>query len=412
MSIADLASIITNEGERYLPDPRTYNAAMHLGHTASYREALRYSYGRRVLDLGCGVGYGAFWLASYGARHVTAVDLGHVALRYAESAYPHPRLCYLQANALHLPFADASFDFIFSSQVIEHVSSAVQFMREIQRLLAPDGFCLITTPNKTIFSPYGTANPHHPSEMTWGEYQEAARRVFPRTWFRGIPQRCLTLLEPHKALLAKPNAEIRLEDYRVQDAHLEECENMLCFGHNQAEGEFLVTLPAHLQVAADELAPIFWDASISRWVVLGMYPGDQVIEPIKLNDSQRLTQMFRSPYPGLYRVEVDLTIQPSLPIRVALRHGSRLIAKEVVNPEIDKVALHIEPPLDSQDQTLILTLELVRPRRWWPLHREYILLNAANGQSAQTECRINSRLINKHITMRTYHATLPQGNGT
>jgi ubiquinone/menaquinone biosynthesis C-methylase UbiE len=209
MSIADLASIITNEGERYLPDPRTYNAAMHLGHMASYREALRYSYGRRVLDIGCGVGYGAFWLASYGAQCVTAVDLGHVALQYAQHAYSHPRLRYIQADALHLPFADASFDFVFSSQVIEHVSSVEQFMREMRRLLAPDGFCLITTPNKTIFSPYDVTNPHHPSEMTWGEYREAALGVFPRTRFCGIPQRCLTLLEPHKILLSKPIFDTR-----------------------------------------------------------------------------------------------------------------------------------------------------------------------------------------------------------
>jgi methylase of polypeptide subunit release factors len=53
---------------------------MHLGHMASYREALRYSYGRRVLDLGCGAGYGAFFLAGYGASHVTAVDISGVAL--------------------------------------------------------------------------------------------------------------------------------------------------------------------------------------------------------------------------------------------------------------------------------------------------------------------------------------------
>ena len=408
MNIADLASIITNEGERYLPDPRTYDAAMHLGHMASYREALRYGYGRRVLDLGCGVGYGAFWLASYGARHVTAVDLGHVALRYAESVYSHPRLRYLQANALHLPFADASFDLVFTSQVIEHVSSTEQFMREMQRLLVPDGFCLITTPNKTIFSPYGTANLHHPSEMTWGEYQEAARRVFPCTWFRGIPQRCLTLLEPHKVLLAKPNAEIRLEDYRVQDDHLEECENMLCFGHNQAGGEFSITLPTHLQAAADELAPIFWDASISSWVVLGVYPGDQVAEPIALSGNQRLAQTFHSPYPGLCRVEVDLAIQTSYPIRVALHQGTRIVAEEVVTPDTDKIALLIEPPLGSQDKAFILTLELVHAKRWWSPRRKSVLLNAANGQSLQTECRVNSRLVHRQVAMRTYHASLPR----
>jgi ubiquinone/menaquinone biosynthesis C-methylase UbiE len=407
MNIANLAEAITNEGERYLPSPRSYNAAMHLGHMASYREALRYAYGRRVLDIGCGVGYGAFWLASYGAQYVTAVDLSHVALQYGQYAYPHPRLRYVQADALHLPFADASFDFVFSSQVIEHVSSVEQFMREMRRLLTIDGFCLITTPNKTIFSPHGTSNPHHPSEMTWGDYQEVARRFFPRTWLRGIPQRCLTLWEPHQILVAKPNAEIRLEDYCVQDNHLEECENMLCFGHNQAEGEFLATLPAHLQVAADELAPIFWDASTSRWVVLGVYPGDQAAEPIVLNDNQRLVQTFRSPYAGLYRIEVDLAVQTSLPIRATLHQGSQIIADKVVTPDVDKIEICMEPRLDSRDQTLLLTLELVRAKRWWFRRRESVLLGAASGQPLQNECQLNTRSTHRQVAMRTFHDTLP-----
>ena len=408
VNIAQLAETIANEGERYLPGLRFYNAAMHLGHMASYREALRYSYGRRVLDIGCGVGYGAFWLASYGAQYVTAVDLSYVALRYARYTYSHPRLRYIQADALNLPFADASFDFVFSSQVIEHVSSVEQFMHEMRRLLAIDGFCLITTPNKTIFSPHGITNPHHPSEMAWEDYQEAARRIFPGTWFRGIPQRCLTLLEPHQTLGAKPNAEIRVEDYCVQDHHLEECENMLCFGHNQTGGEFSPTLPAHLRAAADELAPIFWDASVSRWVALGVYPGDQAEEPIVLNNNQRLNQAFRSPYAGLYRIEVDLAAQTSLPIRMTLHQGDRIIADKVVTPDADEVVISIEPCVDSQDQTLILTLELVRKKHWWHRQQEPVLLGAANGQSLQNDCQINTRSTHRQLAMRTFYATLPQ----
>ena len=52
-------SEISNKGERYVPLVYSYNAAMHLGHMASYKLALRYAYGRKVLDLGCGTGYGA-----------------------------------------------------------------------------------------------------------------------------------------------------------------------------------------------------------------------------------------------------------------------------------------------------------------------------------------------------------------
>src|SRR5688572_22489319 len=104
MRLEERAAAVASDGERYLPRAKPYVAAMHLGHMASYREALRYSFGRRVLDLGCGVGYGAFWLASYGARHVSAADLSFAAVQYARRIYPHARVRHLQADALNLPF--------------------------------------------------------------------------------------------------------------------------------------------------------------------------------------------------------------------------------------------------------------------------------------------------------------------
>ncbi|HEV8638927.1 MAG TPA: class I SAM-dependent methyltransferase, partial [Chloroflexota bacterium] len=201
---------MTNAGERYLPLVKPYDAAMHLGHMASYREALRYSYGRRVLDLGCGTGYGAFFLASHGARRVSAVDLGAEGLAYGATVYRHPRLAYAQADASSLPFASASFDFVFSSQVIEHVPSPEQFLREIKRVLSPEGCCLITTPNRVLFSPSGPSdNVHHVSEMDVTAYGEAARRVFPRVEIRGIPQRSLVLRAGESVPSARPNAELR-----------------------------------------------------------------------------------------------------------------------------------------------------------------------------------------------------------
>ena len=128
---------VTNAGERYLPLVKPYDASMHLGHMASYREALRYSHGRRVLDLGCGTSYGAFFLASHGARQVSAVDFGPEGLVYGAKVYRHPRLAYAQADGSRLPFTSASFDFVFSSQVIEHVPSPEVFLREIKRVLSP-----------------------------------------------------------------------------------------------------------------------------------------------------------------------------------------------------------------------------------------------------------------------------------
>jgi len=144
-SALDVAHVAAG-GERYVPLVDPYNAAMHLGHMASYRHALLYAYGRQVLDLGCGTGYGAHYLASYGARQVVAVDVDPVALDYARQAYDHPRVEYQRCDGQRLPYADASFDFVFSSQAIEHVPDPEAFLREINRLLKQNGACLIITP--------------------------------------------------------------------------------------------------------------------------------------------------------------------------------------------------------------------------------------------------------------------------
>ncbi len=409
---SQLEAAVRHESERYLPDPRTYDAAMHLGHMASYREALRYSYGRRVLDLGCGAGYGAFFLAGYGASRVTAVDISGVALAYARRAYRHPSLGYVHTDAEHLPFAERAFDFVFSSQVIEHVRDVEKFMQAVKRLLAPGGFCLFTTPNQRLFSPQGlSSNPHHLNEMSWETYRRQAQRVFASTWFRGIPQRCLRVsdaaAEPH----VKPNLEIRLQDYRVQDDHLEECENMLCFGHREEGGRFAPTLPSELQQVADELAPLFWDATLSQWTVLGVIPGNETSPATALAAGHRLIQRFRSPYPGLYRLEFELAEAPSQPLRVMLEqetpgHSNALIFDGMLTPTHQVVEIIFDPRTDSRHRDFTLT---VTPAMTWPrwFQRKHAWLVMSRAQAWQQNAQLDDTLLDVQLTLRTFHGYLP-----
>jgi hypothetical protein len=76
---------------------------------------------------------------------ITAAGLGDAS--FLETDYPG--LTYVQANAISLPFPDASFDLVHSSAVVEHVGSFEnqrQMIRECVRV-AKRGIC-ITTPNR------------------------------------------------------------------------------------------------------------------------------------------------------------------------------------------------------------------------------------------------------------------------
>jgi SAM-dependent methyltransferase len=96
--------------------------------------------GKDVLEIGSGTGVHARLLAEAGA-HVTAVDLTPTAVeltrRRLEGHGLDADVC--EADAQELPFADASFDFVWSWGVIHHSEDTVRVVAEIARVLRPGG---------------------------------------------------------------------------------------------------------------------------------------------------------------------------------------------------------------------------------------------------------------------------------
>ena len=99
----------------------------------------------RALDLGCGDGVFTGELAGV-VRSVVGADVAEAALSRARGR--HPGLYFhLVPITGPLPFADNSFDLVWSSEVIEHVADAARWLSEVRRVLAPSGRLLLTTPN-------------------------------------------------------------------------------------------------------------------------------------------------------------------------------------------------------------------------------------------------------------------------
>jgi tocopherol O-methyltransferase len=102
-----------------------------------------------ILDAGCGIGGSSLFLAEhYGAR-VEGVTLSPVqcarARERATAAGLADRVHFQVADAQALPFADGSFDLVWSLESGEHMADKEQFLRECHRVLAPGGTLVFVT---------------------------------------------------------------------------------------------------------------------------------------------------------------------------------------------------------------------------------------------------------------------------
>ncbi len=109
--------------ERALPPSQGQSEQDHLvyvKHLALYSYFLQHCMGKRVLDLGCGEGYGANAIAKV-AGFLVAADYSIPAVAHARREYGNMNTAYVACDAQNLPFRPASFETILSFQVIEHI---------------------------------------------------------------------------------------------------------------------------------------------------------------------------------------------------------------------------------------------------------------------------------------------------
>lgn len=107
--------------------------------------------GLTVLDLGCGTGCHALWLAENGAR-VTAVDFSRGMLAAAQKKPPARTIEFL-CHDLHdpLPLPTSHFNLVVSGLVLEHLRDLNAFFREIWRVLQPCGRAVVSAMHPAMF---------------------------------------------------------------------------------------------------------------------------------------------------------------------------------------------------------------------------------------------------------------------
>ncbi|NDQ56858.1 MAG: class I SAM-dependent methyltransferase [Acidipila sp.] len=164
------------------PRPDSPDQATYQHHLARYRFALgQMRGGERVLDAGCGTGYGSHVLRAK-ARSVLGVDYSHLAMNYAKRRYEGAGIYYAVMDCQNLACDSEAFDLVISFEVFEHMEDPDGFLRECVRVLKPGGRLILSTPNTITtdihMSSIGMENPFHVNNHDKRSLQRILARHF------------------------------------------------------------------------------------------------------------------------------------------------------------------------------------------------------------------------------------------
>jgi len=189
-----------------------------------YREQLRWvleqfdaavrQQGKRVADVGTGKGRFAISFALQGAE-VYALDISREMLERArrDAQTAGVQVHYLQGDAENLPYPDHSFDLVVCMETIMHVPHPGKLLRELARLVRPDGQVLVSMTNKYRINALARL-----PETLYQRLRPARQTGTPRyMWAYSVPTfRCLIrqagleIYKLHGQGLFQANARLRL----------------------------------------------------------------------------------------------------------------------------------------------------------------------------------------------------------
>ena len=151
-------------------------------HLAAYHAARDLAAGKRVLDAGCGEGFGTQTLADVAAE-VVGVDYSESAIESCKRTWNKPNLRFECVNLAEDHTLVDQFDLVLNFQVLEHIEDERPFLEGLKRRVAADGQLMLTTPNILMtFS----ENPYHVREYTTAELQTLLGTVFSSVDVQGM----------------------------------------------------------------------------------------------------------------------------------------------------------------------------------------------------------------------------------
>jgi 2-polyprenyl-3-methyl-5-hydroxy-6-metoxy-1,4-benzoquinol methylase len=161
---------------------------LYLRHKKAYLYAADYCKEKKVLDYGCGNGYGSYLLSGV-AEEVAAVDINGEVIDGCKEKYKKDNLTFQQVKPEErMHFEDRAFDVVISFQVVEHVLDVAGYLNELKRVLKDDGVLVITTPNRKhrLYPFQKPVNPFHMREYSLKALRADMGTVFNNVEIYGI----------------------------------------------------------------------------------------------------------------------------------------------------------------------------------------------------------------------------------
>ena len=176
------ALTVDGHAERGLPgfsEHRRYGYHRYM--MARYMYAIPYIRGKDVLEIGCGLGWGAHLISEYPAN-VTCIDRSEAAISYARREWKDPAVQYTVRSVEELNAAGQTYDVVLAYELIEHLEVEVArvLVREIARLLRPEGVVIMSSyfPEQDWQARQAERkNPFHPHIYTKGELSQLLAEV-------------------------------------------------------------------------------------------------------------------------------------------------------------------------------------------------------------------------------------------
>lgn len=105
-----------------------------------------YTNGKKVLEVGSGLGWGTYILAKK-AESILAIDVNERALEISRNTFPELNNSYQNVSALNIKSLNSQFECIIGMELIEHLSKSdgIQFLSNCLEILTPGGYLILSS---------------------------------------------------------------------------------------------------------------------------------------------------------------------------------------------------------------------------------------------------------------------------